>query len=181
MWPLLNLVFLQSGLQEICCFLECHPTCQFRISFLPVLYVIYCALYAQNRGKPLCKTTLQYTVIHTPHSPTVSWIQITREARNSEYLLNVNNTLQKYINLIPVPWLLFDMPLAANSLSLLYQWPVTSWALKPVTSFPPWRDVRHNTVQEIPFHRSSREITMSKEAFQKFQSWIQLIQSKTSI
>ena len=28
--------FLQSGLQEICCFIECHPTCQFRILFLPV-------------------------------------------------------------------------------------------------------------------------------------------------
>jgi len=31
---LLNLIFLQSSLQEICCFLECHPTCQFRILFL---------------------------------------------------------------------------------------------------------------------------------------------------
>ena len=68
MWPLLNLVFLQSDLQEICCFLECHPTRQFRISFLPVLDVIYCALCTQNEGKPLCKTTLQYTVIHTPQS-----------------------------------------------------------------------------------------------------------------
>jgi hypothetical protein len=28
------------------------------------------------------------------HSPNVSWIQITREARNYEYLLNVNNTQQ---------------------------------------------------------------------------------------
>jgi len=146
MWPLLNLVFLQSGLQEICSFLECHPTCQFRISFLPVLYVIYCALCTHNWVKPLRKTS-QYTVIHTPHSPTVSWIQITRKARNSIYMLNVNNTLKKYANLTLVPWLLLDLPLAANSLSLLYQWPVTSWALKPVTSFPPWKDVRHDTVQ----------------------------------
>ena len=35
-------------------------------------------------------------------SPTVSWIQITREATNSEYLLNVNNTQQKHMNLIRV-------------------------------------------------------------------------------
>jgi hypothetical protein len=32
------------------------------------------------------------------HGPTVSWTQITREARNSEYLLNVKNTQQNYIN-----------------------------------------------------------------------------------
>jgi hypothetical protein len=94
MWPLLNLVFLQSGIHEKCCFIECHPTWQLRILFLSVLDALYCALYVQNQDKPLYKTTQQYTVIHILHSPSVSWIEITREARNSEYLLNVN-TLQK--------------------------------------------------------------------------------------
>jgi len=94
MLPLLNAVFLQSGLQEICCFVECHKTCHLRILFLSVLDAVPCALCAQNPGKPLCKTTPQYTVIHTPHSPTVSLTPISREARNSEYLLNVNNTIK---------------------------------------------------------------------------------------
>ena len=139
-----------------------------------------CSVRTKPRQTPIQNNTAVYRYSHSAQS-TVSWIQITREARNSEYLLNVNNTLQKDINLTLVPWLLLDLPLAANSLSLLYQWPVTSWALKPVTSFPTWKYVRHDTVQEITFYRTSRKITMSQEAFQKFQSWIQLIQSKTSI
>ena len=36
------------------------------------------------------------------HSPTVSWILITTEAIQSEYLLNVNNSQQKDTNLIQV-------------------------------------------------------------------------------
>ena len=60
------------------------------------------------------------------HSPTISWIQITREARHSEYLLNVNNTLQKDINLTQVPSLLLSLLLPLDSLSLLHQWPVIS-------------------------------------------------------
>ena len=123
--PLFNVEFLQSGLHEICCFLECHPACQFGVLFPPLLDVVYCSPCAQNTGKPLCKTTAQYTAIHTLHSPTVSWKQITREARNYEYLLNVNHTL-KIRNLPRVPRLLLDLPLAPNSLSLLYLWPVTS-------------------------------------------------------
>ena len=55
--PFLNVEFLQPGLQEICCFLECHPTCQFRMLFLPVLDAVYCAACTQNWGKPLSKTT----------------------------------------------------------------------------------------------------------------------------
>ena len=62
---LFNVVFSQYGLQEICCFLECHPTCQFRILFIPVLDVVRCAAFAQNRGKPGHKTTSQCTAIHT--------------------------------------------------------------------------------------------------------------------
>jgi len=38
----------------------------------------------------------------------------------------VNNTQQKYTNLTHVPLPLLDLPLAPNSLSLLYQWPVTA-------------------------------------------------------
>jgi len=34
---------------------------------------------------------------------------------------------------------------------------VTPYALKPVTPFPPRKDVRHDS-QEIPFHRTSRKI-----------------------
>jgi len=84
-------------------------------------YAVYCAPSTQNRSTLLCKTSSQYTVIHTLHCTTVAWIQITREVRNYEYLLNVNNYQQKYMNLTQVPWLLLDLPLAPNSLSLLYQ------------------------------------------------------------
>jgi hypothetical protein len=80
---------------------------------LPVLDAVFCE---QTWGKPLCKSTSQYTVIHTMHSPTISWLHITREARNTEHLLNVNNNLQKYINLTWVPLSLLDLPLAANSI-----------------------------------------------------------------
>ena len=62
--PLLNLVFLQCGLQEILSFLECHPTCQFRMLFLQVLDVVYYAVRVENRDKRLCKIISQYTVIH---------------------------------------------------------------------------------------------------------------------
>jgi len=40
------------------------------------------------------------------HSPAVSWILTTRDAINSEYLLNVNNNQQKDINLNPI-WYYF--------------------------------------------------------------------------
>jgi len=63
--PLLNFGILQPSHQDIRCFLECHPTCQFRILFLPVIDVVYRVVCAQNRGKPLCETTSKYTVIHT--------------------------------------------------------------------------------------------------------------------
>jgi len=46
-----------------------------------------------------------------------------------------------------VPWLLLDLPLAANSLSLL---PVT----KTGHLISTMKDVRHDTVQEIPFCRT---------------------------
>jgi hypothetical protein len=47
-FPLLNVVLLQYCLQAICCFLESHATCQFRILLLPVLDVVCCAVGAQN-------------------------------------------------------------------------------------------------------------------------------------
>ena len=36
-----------------------------RIYGIHVSDAVYCAACAQNRGKPLCRTTSQYTVIHT--------------------------------------------------------------------------------------------------------------------
>jgi hypothetical protein len=62
--PLLHLVFLQSCLQEICCFLECHQACQFRMLFQQVLDAVYCAVCVENRSKPLCKI-LSFTLICT--------------------------------------------------------------------------------------------------------------------
>ena len=47
------------------------------------------------------------------HSPTLSLIQITSKARNSEYLLNANNTEQKDINLTQVPMLLLDLQIGS--------------------------------------------------------------------
>jgi hypothetical protein len=64
-FPLLNVIFSQSGLQEVICFLECHPTCPFRILFLPVLDVVRCAGCAKTQGNPLRKTTSEYTIIDT--------------------------------------------------------------------------------------------------------------------
>jgi hypothetical protein len=62
--PLLNLVFLQSCLQEICCFLECHQACQYRMLFQQILDAVYCAVCGENRSKPLCKI-LSFTLICT--------------------------------------------------------------------------------------------------------------------
>jgi len=56
MLPLLNVVFLQSGLQVLCCFLECHPRCQCWIQFLPFRDAPYCDVCLKNREKLLCKT-----------------------------------------------------------------------------------------------------------------------------
>jgi len=111
---------------------------------------LLCSVHTK-RGKSLCKTTSQYRVIHTLHSPNVALIQITREARISAYLLNVTNTIQTYINLTQAPCLLLDPPVAPSSLSLLYQCPVTSSPLKLVTSFSPWKDVGRDILKEIPF------------------------------
>jgi hypothetical protein len=95
---LLIVGFLHSRLPEIWWYIECHLTWQFRSLLLPVLDVLYCAPCAQSRGKSLCKTSSPNTVTHSLHNPTVSWMQNSREARNSEYLLTVNNTQQKHIN-----------------------------------------------------------------------------------
>jgi len=94
---LFNEEILQFGLHETCYFLECETTCNFRNLFPLVLDAVYCTPCAQNQGKPLRKTSSQYTVIHRKHSPTLSWIQIVREARIYEYLSYFKNTLQKYI------------------------------------------------------------------------------------
>ena len=106
--PLLNVVFLQTGLEEICCFIECHPTCQFRILFLPVLTSFIAVCVHKNEANPNAKQ-LTIIIIHALHSPTVSWIQIHRETWNSEFLLNVNNNLEKCTNLSQAPWFLFDL------------------------------------------------------------------------
>ena len=63
--PCLMSHFLQSGLQEICCFLECHPTCQFRILFLLVLDAVYCASCAQNRQTPMQNNIPVYSYSHS--------------------------------------------------------------------------------------------------------------------
>jgi hypothetical protein len=46
---------------------------------------------------------------------------------------------------------------------LLHQWPVTSWALKPVISFQALKDDRHDSLQEIPFHGISRKLPCSEK------------------
>jgi len=47
--PLLNIVFLQPCHQEICCFLECHQTCQLIFSFQPVLIHLLCCVHTNRR------------------------------------------------------------------------------------------------------------------------------------
>jgi len=44
---------------------------------------------------------------------------------------------------------------------------VTYAALKWDITLPPCEDVRHDSLQETPFHRTSREITVFREAFQE--------------
>jgi len=46
---LLNVVFLLIRLQEICSFLKCQPTCQFRILFLSVKYHLLCSVRTKLR------------------------------------------------------------------------------------------------------------------------------------
>ena len=104
------------------------------------------------------------------HSPTVSWIQTTSEARNNKYLLNVNSTLQKNkfkSSSLCITWsdIGFDSPLQ-------HQWPVTLYALKPDITLPPWKDIRHESLQEIHSYRTSSEITIFREAFQEFLPWM---------
>jgi hypothetical protein len=51
---------------------------------------------------------------------------------------------------------------------LLPQWrTVTSETSIPVTPVPPSEHVRPDSLQEIPLYRTSREITMFREAFQE--------------
>ena len=107
------------------------------------------------------------------HSPTVSLIQIIREATNSEYLLNVKNTQQKHINCssMVITWSAIGSRLSFSATSVTYD----SLALKPTITFSPKENVRHDLLQEIPFYRNSRDITMFRKAFQKFLSWIKNI------
>ena len=111
-------------------------------------------------------------------SPTVSSIQITRKPRNSEYSLNVNTQQRHKLNSGSK---IITLSAIGSWISLLHQWPVIPSALKPVTSFPPRKDVRNYSLQEIPFYRISMKITMFREAFQEFLSRIKHIQSKTPI
>jgi len=69
----------------------------------------------------------------------------------------------------------FDSP------SPLHQGTVTLHALKPDSSLPPWKDIRHDSLQEIHFYSTSRAITIFREAFQLFLSQIKHIQSKPPI
>jgi len=77
----------------------------------------------------------------------------------------MNNTLQKHITLTQVRSSLLDLPLVLESPSMLHQWPVTSYTLKPLISFPPQTDVRHYSLQDIPSHRTLTAITMFRAAF----------------
>ena len=67
--PLLSLVFLQSCNQEICFFLECHPTYQFRILFQPVPEVSFIVLRAyKTEATPYAKqhrSILSFTPVCT--------------------------------------------------------------------------------------------------------------------
>ena len=60
----LRFEFLLSGLQEICCFLECHPTSHYRILFLPVLDELYCSVCLQNRDNLVCRTSSKLAYSH---------------------------------------------------------------------------------------------------------------------
>ena len=82
----------------------------------------------------------------------------------------MNSTLQKNklkSGSVVITWsaIGFDSP-------LLHQWPVTLYALKSDISLPPWKDIRHDSIQEIHSYRTSTEITIFIEAFQEFLSWI---------
>ena len=67
------------------------------------------------------------------------------------YVKSEQQSTKKDIKLTRIPWSLLNLSLALDPLSLLQQWPVTSYALKPVISLQPWKDVRHGSLKEIPF------------------------------
>jgi len=90
-------------------------------------------------------------------------------------------TLYKKTNFTQVLLLLLDLPLVFDSRSQLHHWTVTLHALKPDISLPPWKNVRHHSLQEIHSYRTSREIIIFREDFQLFLSWIKHMQSKPPI
>jgi hypothetical protein len=55
---------------------------------------------------------------------------------------------------------------------------VTPYDFKPAIKFSPRENIRHDLLQEIPFYRISREITMFRKAFQEFLSGIKNFQYK---
>jgi len=64
---LLNVLFLQSGLQEKCCFVECHPICQLRILFLPVImsFIVLRALQTQANTYAKQHPSIQFFTLCT--------------------------------------------------------------------------------------------------------------------
>jgi hypothetical protein len=73
------------------------------------------------------------------------------------------------MNLAQIPWLLYDLSLALDSLPLLNQCPATSSALKLTIQF--LHDKMLDMVHYKKFHSQNlREITIFREAFQEFLS-----------
>ena len=67
-------------------------------SYFYLFDVTYCALCAQNRGKPLSKTSSHFAQSYCSTNTDF------QRSQNYEYLLNAKNALQKYINLTWFPW-----------------------------------------------------------------------------
>ena len=119
MVSLFNEVFLQSRLQEICCFLECQPTCQFRILFVTVWCHLLWSVLTKPRKTPiqniitLC-TVLLFHEYWSPEKPHF-WIFVKYEQHSTK--------IHKFhlVSMVTI-----DLPLPPNSLSLLYQWPAKS-------------------------------------------------------
>jgi hypothetical protein len=85
-------------------------------------------------------------------------------------LLNLNNFQQTDIKLTQKERLLLDLSSAGDSLSLLCQLNLTSYAPKPVNLFSKQNDLSHGSLHKIPILQNLREVTVFREAFQEFLS-----------
>jgi hypothetical protein len=82
-----------------------------------MIFIALCAYKAEANAMQTSSNSSQFhCFINTDY----------QKSQKSGYLLNVNNTVQNYINLTRIAWLLVDLPLDPNSFSLLNQKPVTS-------------------------------------------------------